>query len=196
MNKIENELREQWAALSEIEKFDPVIIEKMAEQLNDKMGEITYPIDVWQIAARLGLKIPFDLQQKDKYIGVLDMESKEIKLPCVRHNPNQKITIAYELAHYLFDVSETKRCFESLDSEILTDENSSPENQRARRFASACTMPKTIYRIQFKRMKEQDYTSYEILNKLADLFQVSPYFVKQRYFEIFNKEWVFPKGYN
>lgn len=95
---------------------------------------------------------------------------------------HRRFTIAHELAHYLFDFNETKQY--RYVNFYRTNEVSNQVEIRASRFA-ALLMPVKLFKERYTYLtNSKNITYYELVNKLADEFQVSPTAIVRRIDEL------------
>lgn len=167
-------------------------IEEFANRILNNFKIDTYPVPIVTIAEKIGFKC-FGAFLKKNISGVVKIDANLIEdyytdkviLINVKENPgHRKFTIAHELGHYLFDFNETQKTAYLNAYDLSEDSQNSEEEQRANRFAAALLMPSTEFINQFQKLKNKNYTKFEIVVELTQHFFVSRTAIEKRVEEL------------
>jgi len=180
-------------------------LEMAAKVLLEQTGINTYPINVWEIARKLGFKI-FDAKFDDKNVSGMmfdksetpdvlidiDKEAKRaIILNKAESKENQAFTVAHEIGHFVLHVDETNDFFEAFHVTREKDENQLTEQEKTKKiqedvadkFAAMLLMPSDVFKYHIETSPNKN--NRETLEKeLSEAFLVSSKAVKKRFEEL------------
>lgn len=130
----------------------------------------TLPVNVIDIAEKLGIKVTGEFGMTDNASGCIERHpngSFEITYDITEAQVRQRFTIAHEIGHYaLGHLNEQHRCFRDHPTNFMSNAQSAQERQ-ANAFAAELLMPESIvtYAIQKKGVTK--------VTELANVFNVS-----------------------
>lgn len=136
-------------------------IQEVAKKALNSIENTTVPVQIKEIAEKLGLKIvEFDFQ--NSISGVLKKDRGIIGVNKKHHNVRKRFTIAHELGHFLLGHEIGK------DDSIIDGDFDKPTDREreANIFASQILMPEEILKDEVKKHQIN-------LKKLAEIFEVS-----------------------
>jgi Zn-dependent peptidase ImmA (M78 family) len=139
-------------------------------------GVQTVPVDVWEVARRLGVRIErADLGEDCSGVLVRRGETAVIGVNYAHHPNRQRFTIAHELGHFVLhkgakyiDKGIPTVQFRNAESSTGTQ----TEEREANQFAAALLMPAGLLRREFQKHPFDLGDDYA-LNVLCGLFGVS-----------------------
>lgn len=144
------------------------ILEKRAKDTIEKHKLYKLPINVYQVAINLGIKISFESFPSELYMKLRGFCYKEEHFSLIGVNKNhpialQRFTVAHELHHYLYDFNSTRFLCGPENSNAVFELN-------AERFAAEILMP----RASLKRLSSNhDNIRYLTVHLVAEHFGVS-----------------------
>ena len=170
---------------------DMQIVEEFALDFCNEFDIITNNVPIVSIAQQLGFKIYVSIMNNRNISGLLSVDErymskygtdKIIKINKVDSIQHKRFTIAHEIAHYIFDYKGGD--FASVFYITDDEHNSHIEEQRANRFAAAILMKKDVFIDMFNAYKKEYNNHYELINCLAEKFNVSQKAVSLRIEEL------------
>lgn len=160
---------------------DISLAEKRAEELLERFGIDSYPVDVVAIAELLGIKVVANdmdgavsgfLRSKNG-ITVIGVNEKN-------HIKRQRFTIAHEIGHFALHLDESSSTFidKSSTSAVFNRDNESSKGIhdieiQANAFAAALIMPEKLVRDSLKKYLIRYSSIEDIAWKMAKDFNVS-----------------------
>ncbi len=152
------------------------LIESLAQETLELLGDQYPPVDVWAVAKMLGVGIEY-AELDEELSGVLvrrEDGSAIIGVNWLHHKNRQRFTIAHEIGHFklhsggTYIDKGTYARFRDLESGSGTK----VEEREANQFAAVLLMPREALLESFQR-RHLDLGQDESLQQLADEFQVS-----------------------
>jgi len=162
-------------------------VKATARRLLHACSIVQAPVDVEAVAAKLGAVVSFEAF-KEELSGVLVKEKTRtvIGVNSFHSKTRQRFTIAHECGHLVLEhpgeifVDQTIKTVNKRDS--LSSQATDRSEIDANRFAAELLMPENLVveAVQRHYKKKPDISSPQLIDELADEFQVSPQAMEYR----------------
>ncbi len=144
--------------------------QQLAKRIIDKMlaeGEITFPIDPFELLSKSGVEYQF--KDFEKLEGIYIVPDDEDDIPIIGINNNrpitrQRFTAAHEFCHHIKDQSTSACPIFGSKSNVETF---------ADQFASELLMPRGYFEVEALKYAKNGYVSFDDALKLSGFFGVS-----------------------
>lgn len=166
-----------------------VFMKLAPEDLLDKLGCCSVPIDLDQICAALEIEVERALNWDDEHSGSIRMAGDKV---ICWINPldstfRQRFTLAHEIGHYIHDFAPVLATggvpdtFLDASKTLKRDGRQDPREYRANDFAARLLMPRALLypevvsfvESERKRTQQKKVAREAVFSKMAERFQVS-----------------------
>lgn len=159
------------------------------ESLLDLLGVSSVPVNLDEVASRLGISVSNEYEWDKDYSGEIYIEGSNVVCWINPFDPpnRQRFTLAHEIGHYINDIAahqaagEPAPCFKDGADSLRRDGRQDPSEYRANDFAARLLMPKNLVvdvarktlSEEMERTGKQKVPRDTFYELMADKFQVS-----------------------
>lgn len=155
-------------------------IYKAADEILQKYGGVTLPIDPEQIARRMGIGVvPYPMENDVSGMLVINASGATIGYNNAEPKKRIRFTIAHEIGHFVLHNNNTSKVFVDNQLKVHFRSNESQQDSEkaqmefeANTFAAALLMPEAQL-LEYIKQLDLDLGDDEGLNALANKFMVS-----------------------
>ncbi|MBS1520685.1 MAG: ImmA/IrrE family metallo-endopeptidase [Bacteroidetes bacterium] len=158
---------------------------ELSDKVNTLLQEANVfepPVPIKNIAVNWGARVlPYELGEEVSGILVYDNYKGTIGYNSSNHRVRQRFTIAHELGHLIYHVSDNSGKEMFVDKDFIikfrSEKDYSPKEIRQEReanaFAAFILMPKQFIFSEIKKSKYKELSETEVIEEFAKLFDVS-----------------------